>query len=439
MKKILLLIILFNIVHAYSQTITTIAGNGTCCTPVDGVQATTSSIYYPNGVVVDAEGNILISACIRIRKVDTLGIITTIAGTTGGYSGDGGPATSAELESDAMAVDVTGNLYISDEYHNVIRKINTAGIISTIAGVSGGIGDFSGDGGPAIAAKLHDPVGIAIDAFGNLYIADSFNNRIRKVNVFGVITTIAGNGNGGFSGDGGIATSASLNTPVGITVDSERNLYIADWQNNRIRKVTPSGIISTVAGNGTAGYSGDGGQATATALNNPSGVACDSYGNLYIADVMNNRVRMVNTSGIISTVAGDSLWGYNGDGGPATEAKLNEPWGITIASGNLYIADMHNYRIRKVNNVACVNENSFNNSISIYPNPTYGKVNITALSNTNETINISLYNEMGVDLYHMKQTNYRTEQLSLEQFPCGIYFIRIETKKEIVIRKVIKL
>jgi sugar lactone lactonase YvrE len=281
------------------------------------------------------------------------GIITTIAGNgTAGYSGDGGPATSAEMNIPfSVAVDSAGNLYIADRENNCVRKVSN-GVITTVAG--NGVGGYSGDGGPATSAELDGPQGVAVDSAGNLYIADSFNMRVREVSD-GVITTVAGNGNWGYSGDGGPATSAELYGPSGVAVDSAGNVYVADMANSRIRKVS-NGVITTVAGAGTAGYNGDGGPATSAWLNSPGGVAVDSAGNLYIADYYGNRVRKV-SGGIITTVAGNGSIDSGGvdptanigDGGPATSAELYYPMSVALdAAGNLYIADSHNNRIRKV-------------------------------------------------------------------------------------------
>ncbi|NCX95569.1 MAG: hypothetical protein EBX41_04010, partial [Chitinophagia bacterium] len=282
-------------------------------------------------------------------------IITTIAGNgSGGYSGDGGAATAASLnEPKGVAVDASANVYIADCFNNRIRKVNTSGIISTIAG--NGSAGYSGDGGAATAASLSLPKGVAVDASGNVYFPDQNNNRIRKVNTSGVISTIAGNGSLGYSGDGGAATAASLSGPYGVAVDASGNVYIADCFNNRIRKVNTSGVISTIAGNGyhdstgRGGYGGDGGAATAASLNYPIGVAVDASGNVYIADYNNKRIRKVNTSGIISTIAGNGSPGYSGDGGAATAASFNYSEGVAVdASGNVYIADSYDNRIRKV-------------------------------------------------------------------------------------------
>ena len=283
----------------------------------------------------------------------TPGNMTTVAGNgTQGFSGDGGAATSAELYGPGVvAVDSAGNLYIAELYNNRIRKVAAdTGTISTVAG--NGTPGFSGDGGAATSAELNLAAGVAVDGAGNLYIADFNNNRIRRVAAnTGTISTVAGNGTPGYSGDGDAATSAELNGPGGVTVDSAGNLYIPDLNNDRIRKVAAStGTISTVAGNGTQGHSGDGGLATNAELYQPDGVAVDDAGNLYIADTNNHRIRKVAVgTGTISTVAGNGTLGYSGDGGAATSAELNLPFGVSLdGPGNLYIADFGNERIRKV-------------------------------------------------------------------------------------------
>jgi len=330
----------------------TLAGNGAYKFAGDGGPSNSASLNYPGGVAVDASGNVYIADMDnnRVRKISSSGTISTVAGNGSyGFSGDGGPGTSASLFGPgSVATDAAGNLYFADQGNMRIRKVDRAGIVSTVAG--NGTYDFSGDGGPATAAAFHQPWGVAVDAAGNLYISEFA--RVRKVNRFGTISTVAGNGVAGFSGDGGPATSASL-IPRGVAVDSAGNLYIADTDNNRIREVDPSGKISTVAGNGTAGFSGDGGPAANASLFCPSGVAVDAAGNLYIADTFNWRIRKVDGSGAISTIAGNGTAGFSGDGGPATSASLSQSLALAVdPGGNVYIADANNDRIRKVLAVA---------------------------------------------------------------------------------------
>ena len=335
----------------HGQIIRTIAGNGTGGYSGDGGVATAAELYYPQAVAIDGSGNIYIADAdnFRIRKMNISGVITTLAGNgTSGFSGDGGAATAAEISfSTGIAVDAANNVYIADEHNNRIRMVSASGIITTVAG--NGTGGFSGDGGAATAAELNNPEGVAVDASGNLYIADDYNQRIRMVSASGIIRTIAGTGTSGFSGDGGAATSANLNAPAAVAVDAAGRIYISDYGNNRIRVINASGIVSTFAGNGTAGFTGDGGYATAAELHSPSGINLDAAGNLYVADYQNGRIRKIATSGIISTVAGNGSAGFSGDGGAATAAALFGPLGVALdAAGNIIICDYENNRIRKV-------------------------------------------------------------------------------------------
>jgi PKD repeat protein len=331
-----------------SNTITTIAGTGTPGFVGEGGQATSAQLNSPGGVAVDVQGNVYISEYNnnRIRKVSG-GIITTVAGTgTAGPLGDGGQATSAQLNNPSdVAVDAQGNLYIADTQNHKIRKVS-GGIITTVAGT--GTAGPLGDGGQATSAQLNKPSDVAVDAQGNLYIADYNNNRIRKVSG-GIITTVAGTGTAGPLGDGGQATSAQLNDPEGVAVDAQGDLYIADAGNHKIRKVS-GGVITTVAGTGTAGFFGDGGQATSAQLQFPDGVEADAQGNLYIADTSNSRVRKV-SGGVITTVAGTGVASFSGDGGPASAAALKFPYHVGLdAVGSVYIADTGNHRVRKIAN-----------------------------------------------------------------------------------------
>ena len=331
------------------QTITTYAGNGTYGFSGDGGSAISAQIRYVWFIAIDSTGNTYFTDYFdhRARKVNTSGTISTLAGNgLTGSTGDGGLAISAEfIGVSGTCVDKAGNIYIGDINNSKIRKINSAGLINTFAG-NGSTG-FSGDGGPASGALLNSPYGLAIDDTGNIFVSDELNYRVRKITPAGIISTVAGNGTGGYSGDGGSATAAQI-TPTGIAVDHAGNVFIAT--NNRIRKISSAGIITTVAGNGIAGYSGDGGSATAAKLNQPVGIATDGLGNLYISDQYNYRIRKVNTSGIITTIAGNGTAGFMGDGGPATAAEINQPLGLCLdPSANIYFSDYANHKIRKIN------------------------------------------------------------------------------------------
>jgi len=318
----------------------------------DGGPATSAQLYIPYGVAVDSSGNIYISEYGdgRIRKVtQSNGKISTIAGNGSyGFSGDGGTATSASFADPwGLCVDGGGNIYVADLWNYRIRKITSGGEISTVAG--NGIVSYSGDGGPATQAQLNTPEAVAVDSSGNIYIADTQNQRIRAVTPQGVIHTIAGTGTAGSSGDNGPAANAQLNSPSGLAVDAKGNLYVADTGNDRVRVIAPNGIITPFAGSGTAGFSGDGGAATGATLYQPRGLAVDASGSVYIADFANSRVRKVTPDGNIATIAGNGVSGYSGDGGPATQAALNGPSAVAVdPSGNVYIADTNGNRVREV-------------------------------------------------------------------------------------------
>lgn len=333
------------------QQIGSVAGDGSFGFAGDGGAATSASLADPVGVFVDSVGNMYVADTNnrRIRKVDTSGTMTTVAGNGNfGFAGDGGLATGASLaDPTGIFVDAQNNLFIADTNNQRIRKVDAAGVITTIAG--DGNAGFSGDGGPATSARLNFPTGVFVDAQGNVFFADRENHRIRKVDTLGVISTVAGNGAFGSSGDGGPATSASLAFPSGIFVNTSGAVFIADRFNYKVRKVDTLGVISTVAGNGAFGFSGDGGQATSANLAFPSAVYVDANGHILIADRDNHRIRSVDPSGVISTIAGNGLPTYGGDGGVATDANLNRPSGVWGNSkGAIWVADTNNRRIRKI-------------------------------------------------------------------------------------------
>lgn len=348
-------------VQVAGGTISTLAGSGAPGYSGDGGAATSALLRHPEGVAVAPNGDVYFADTDNdvVRKVAfATGIITTVAGNgLPGSTGDGGPATSARLKApEDVFVAASGDLYIADTGNHEIRKVATAtGVITTVVG--NGSPGSTGDLGLATAARLNSPRGITVASNGDFYIGDRSNNKIRKVTALtGIITTYVGTGTAGYSGDGALATLARLNRPQGIHLASNGDLYIADALNSAIRKVAAvTGIITTYAGTGTAGFSGDGGAATSAQLNAPEAMHLNSVGDLYIADTVNNRIRRVSSGGTITTVAGTGTAGSAGDGGSATAAQLDTPRGIAIGSnGAYYIGDRNNNKIRKVVNFAVV-------------------------------------------------------------------------------------
>ncbi|MGH9000080.1 MAG: NHL repeat-containing protein [Acidimicrobiia bacterium] len=358
---------------ASSGEVDTVAGVSPAGFSGDGGPATEAQMHEPRMTTFDVGGNMYIADTFNqvIRKVDTAGTISTIAGKftgfvareeadcTENFAGDGGPATEATLSCPhSLAVDEAGNVYIADSANHAIRRVDTSGVITTVAGTGGKTGD-AGDGGPATAAKLQGPKGIALDGSGGLLIADSGNDRIKRLDLTtGVITTVAGTGDSGDSGDGGPATAARLTEPRTIAVGPDGSLYIAAPKAHRVRRVDPSGTITTYAGTGTAGFSGDGGPAGAARLDMPRGVAVDGAGNVYVADSQNQRIRRVDPAGTMTTVAGRGESCYFsssnncGDGGPPLQAGFATPRAVDLdGTDTLYVTDTFNERVRRVDGV----------------------------------------------------------------------------------------
>jgi sugar lactone lactonase YvrE len=322
----------------------------------DNVPGTTTTLANPAGMATDVAGNLYIAENGQVRKLDTDGIISTVAGAfihQGAPLRDGGPATEAQISPEDVAVDAAGNLYIADYFNHRIRKVDTAGIISTVAG--NGSAGFSGDGGPATAAQIGRPAGVAVDSQGNLYIADNENYRVRKVDGAGTITTFAGTGTKGTSGDGGPASAARLADPRDIALDRDGNVYIADTYGYRMRKVDTSGMISTFAGNGQYGNGGDGGPATAAQVL-AFDVTFDGAGNLYFADSWLDKVRRIDSQGVVTTVAGNGFTHFRGDGGPALDAQVHgiQRLAIDPVSGRLAFADSGSRRVRTIDTAGVV-------------------------------------------------------------------------------------
>lgn len=325
-----------------------IAGTGHQGFTGDGGPATSANLTYPVAVAIDSAGDIFIGDSTRIRKVGVDHRMSTIAGTgEAGFSGDGFPALVAKISNtDSLAVDGGGVVYFADSSNGRIRRVTADGIIRTLPGING-------DGAPAATATLAGPTGLAFGQDGSLYVAERDGERVRRIDPSGRITTVAGNGVIGFGGDGGSAVAAELDHPTAIALDGSGNLFIADSKNNRVRRVDRGGRITTVAGSGTPGFGGDGGPATAAMLNEPAGLAIDRDGAVLVADSKNSCVRRIDADGVIKTIAGhktdDDRGGFAGDGGQATAALLGWPQGIAVdGSGSIYIADPLNGRVRRV-------------------------------------------------------------------------------------------
>jgi len=505
---------------------TTLAGTGTDGHSGDGGPAILAELKSPSGVAVDKYGNVYVTDqnCSCVRKVDTVGIITGIVGDSGiaGYFGDGGQATAAELNwPEGLVVDDSGNLFIADQFNNAIRKVSGAtGIITTIAGGGPTVIGYGGDGGPATDASLWHPNDVGVDHAGNVYFVDQDNHAMRKVNAAtGIITTLAGLGPnltgtgpdslGGYDGDNKPGTDAALNFPQGIVVDSAGNVYIADFYNSRIRRVDAvTDTITTVAGNGTAGYSGDGGQATAAEIYDASAVAVDNNGNIYISDYYNSMIRKVSAAtGIITTIAGNDTPAYCCDCHPATVAEIYYPQGVAVDKrGNVYIADYGNSRVRKVINppfpapisgdsIVCTDstitltdidssasyawtssdtgiatvgtgtghvtglaagrtiitymesgcpatiEVTVNNCLAeiknignptgdflaVFPNPSQSSFTVNLSSASNEPIQIVVTNLLGITIKEIATTTNKETEIQLDAPPPGIYFITAVT------------
>ncbi len=435
MKKVLFIVIVVCAANSsFAQSIiTNIGGNGVTQYIGDGWPATSYSLAAPSGICLDNAHNVFISdyADHRIRKIDTHDTLTTFADTSGmpGYTGDGGLKDSATFRNPSgLCFDASGNLYILEWYNDVVRRIDkTTGIVSTVAG--SGAGGYGGDNGPATTANMERPSGICMDPAGNIFIADYGNHRIRRVDaVTNIITTFAGDGTAGSSGDDGLAIAAKLNYPNSVCSDSAGNIFISDFGNNRIRKVNAvSGIITNIAGTGTAGYTGDGGLPTLAKLRGPNAVHINRLGNLYISDEGNNVIRRIGPSGNINTIAGSGGYGFAGDGGPATAARFNGPTAVYADDSDyLYIADGGNSVIWKVSppafiDNAGIDEHATGADFKVFPNPSTGNFNISFNSHQSRT-SIVIYNSFG-QVIHRSEFTGIVAHMDLGNVATGIYII----------------
>lgn len=428
-------ILFFILTHgiSYAQIVTTIAGTGVAGYVGDGGVATAAKLDHPDRIIFHS-GNMYIADEHNhvIRKIDPSGIITTIAGTgygsgslIGGYSGDGGHATNARLNRPMdIAFDKIGNLYIAELGNSTIRKVTPSGIISTYAGI--GSAGTTGDGGLATQAKIFDPLGLTFDAEGNLYFSCNGTFRIRKISTNGMISTIVGNGIYGYDGDSGPATNAKISFTAYLSLDTEGNIYFGDYPNHRIRKVNLPGIISTIGGNGIMGNTGDGGLISVATFAYPVGIIFDVAGNMYISDKDYGLIRKVNTLGIITTIAGTGTVGFNGDGNAPLATQFN---GDVLASafdnfGNLYIADPLNNRIRKITfNVGVDDINPTEIATSLYPNPAIDELTISASAAIK---NVVVVNTIGQTVtVRGTAVSDKDMLLDVSRLPAGIYFVRV--------------
>ncbi len=432
MKSLLFIPFLLFSFLSNAQIIITVAGGGSAG---DGGPATNAHLSGPYSVVLDKAGDLYVCdfGNARVRKVSPAynGTITTIAGNgTGGYSGDGYEAIYAQIDPIDVAIDWKGNIYVADANNQRIRKVSPLGIITTYAGT--GVAGYNGDNIAATIAELYYPESIAVDDTGNLYIADRSNNRIRRVDTFGIITTIAGNGTSGFSPDGSMADTASLDI---FFVRLDKNGVIFFTDNSRIRKIDTAGKLVTIAGTGVFGFSGDGGPATAANIGGGA-MTIDTLGNVFIAEQSNDRIRKVDTAGVITTVAGTGWGGYSGDWGDPLLAQLKGPGGVAVApDGDIFLGDVANNRVRMITTRDIPHPNSVDNraiqeGINIYPNPSGDIIQIKHLC---EDCNIKVTDLAGLQM-QIGDVNRTaaTASVDVATWANGIYIVQVLRDNKVI-------
>jgi len=391
-------------------TVSTFAGSTQGFADGTGIAAMFNN---PQSVAVDVSGNVYVADRNNhlIRKTTPAGVVTTFAGSSQGYADGAGTIAQFNYPT-GVAVDASGNVYVVDMFNHKIRKISPAGVVSTLAGSTGGYANGTGT-----VAKFYYPTGIAVDVSGNMYVADYYNHKIRKISPAGVVSTLAGSTGGSADGTG---TTAQFNYPQGVAVDASGNVYVADSYNNKIRKITPAGVVSTLAGS-NAGYVD--GTGTVAKFYYPQGVAVDVSGNMYVADTYNHKIRKITSAGVVTTVAGN-LDAYTD--GTGTTAQFNYPSGVAVdnALGNLYVADYSNHKIRKITG-AVLNTTSYAEAgdFTVYPNPSNGVFNIEAQNNATVTV----FDVVGKQIV-TKKIAIGTATVNLSNFTAGVYFAKITTE-----------
>ena len=426
-KTILTFVILAKVFSNQAQVVSTFAGSGT----IGGSNGAgiTASFAFPSGVCADAAGNIYVADSFnnKIRKITSTGVVSTFAGSglQGGINGAG--IAASFYAPIGVCIDAVGNIYVADNANYKIRKITPDGVVSTFAG-SGIVGSTDGT---ATMASFNSPSGICIDPSGNIYVTDNewFAGRIRKISPTGVVSTFAGSGESGSTNDVGIA--ASFGAIYDICADVAGNIYVADGSNQQIRKITPAGLVSTFAGASQQQSGSTDGVGVLATFNTPSGICIDAAGNLYVGERGNHKIRKISPTGVVSTFAGSGEAGSTNGNGIA--ASFNQPYGVcTDAIGNIYVADQWNHQIRKIASMSASIKTieDYNDRFQVYPNPSSTFLTIQ----TNEIIeSINIYNSVGSLIQAESKTTF-----SVEQLPAGIYTVQIKTAKENEIIRFIK-
>lgn len=441
MKNVLwIILLLFCTSVGRAQIIVPIAGSGGTV-DADG-PATAVALDNPMNIAFDDTGSLYICDWYhhKLRKVKPSyqGYMTTIAGNgVSGDWGDGGPASAAGLGAILdVAIDKRGNIYLADAFYHKVRKIDVYGNIATFAGT--GIAGYNGDGIAAIGAKLNSPYAVKVDDTGNVYIGDRRNFRLRKVDTFGIITTIAGTGVAGFSGDGGAATAAKTNGLISISLDTSGNIFFSD--STRVRKITADGTVITVAGNGVLAFFGDGGVATAASIR-PASIFVDKTGVLYIADGTNHRIRKVGVDGVINTIAGTGMAGGGGDWGPALMAKLCTPSGIAVnVDGDIYFSNECGASVKMITNkdLASIGlEPTELPTMVVAPNPGHGKIRVSLTGQWHGIVKVTATNDVGKVITQFQGQSGKINECP-DQLPPGVYVITATDNSEhIAAQKVI--